>query len=199
MRHIPDLGEITAADMDAAEAKAGVKVEGHIVLLCTGFHERHYPSLDSVGRIRSSRWRRPVGSMTAAAVCMVSRDRRPTNRPTTSRAASLVSRSRQFALGMARQSRGAHRPGRVPVLRRANKVQGRLGLACSRLRGSRCLMTPDGARYGGASQPRIVGLLHCFHQSTCSAYEGGVPTGPSNKRKADRNPGGASSGNVDLR
>src|SRR5215467_353300 len=36
LRHIPDLGDITAVDMQQAEEKAGVKVNGHIVLLCTG-------------------------------------------------------------------------------------------------------------------------------------------------------------------
>ena len=48
LRHIPDLGDITVADMEAAEEKSGVKVDGHIVLLCTGFHARNYPGLDSV-------------------------------------------------------------------------------------------------------------------------------------------------------
>ncbi len=46
MRHIPDLGDIDAAEMDKAEKAAGIKVDGHIVLLCTGLHERHYPNLD---------------------------------------------------------------------------------------------------------------------------------------------------------
>lgn len=53
LRHIPDLGDITVADMEAAEAKSGVKVDGHIVLLCTGFHARNYPSVDSV-------WKNPL-------------------------------------------------------------------------------------------------------------------------------------------
>jgi kynurenine formamidase len=43
LQHVPDLGIITAADLDAAEEKAGVKVDGQIVLLCTGFHKRHWP------------------------------------------------------------------------------------------------------------------------------------------------------------
>ncbi len=43
LRHIPDLGDIDAAEMDKAEEQAGVKVDGHIVLLCTGLHNRHYP------------------------------------------------------------------------------------------------------------------------------------------------------------
>ena len=53
LRHIPDLGDITVADMEAAEEKSGVRIDGHIVLLCTGFHQRNYPSLDSV-------WKNPL-------------------------------------------------------------------------------------------------------------------------------------------
>ncbi|MGU3386679.1 cyclase family protein [Methylobacterium sp. D53M] len=53
LRHIPDLGDITVADMEAAEGKSGVKVDGHIVLLCTGFHARNYPRVDSV-------WKNPL-------------------------------------------------------------------------------------------------------------------------------------------
>ena len=61
LQHIPDLGDITAADMEAAEKKAGVKVDGHIVLLCTGFHKRNYPSIDSVWKnplltVEATRW-----------------------------------------------------------------------------------------------------------------------------------------------
>jgi kynurenine formamidase len=48
MRHIPDLGDIDVADMEAAEEKAGVKIDGHIVLMCTGLHERHYPDVKVV-------------------------------------------------------------------------------------------------------------------------------------------------------
>jgi len=39
--------------MERAEAKCGTKVNGHIVLLCTGFHKRNYPSVDSV-------WKNPL-------------------------------------------------------------------------------------------------------------------------------------------
>lgn len=53
LRHVPDLGEITEADMEHAEAVSGVAVAGHIVLLCTGFHARTYPTLDSV-------WKNPL-------------------------------------------------------------------------------------------------------------------------------------------
>jgi kynurenine formamidase len=42
--HIPDLGDIDVADMEAAEKNAGVKVDGHIVLLNTGLHRRHFPN-----------------------------------------------------------------------------------------------------------------------------------------------------------
>ena len=42
LRHIGDLEDITAPHMQAAEDAAGVKVDGHIVLLCTGFHVRNW-------------------------------------------------------------------------------------------------------------------------------------------------------------
>ena len=42
LRSIPDRGTITVDDMEAAERKAGVKINGHIVLLCTGV-SRYYP------------------------------------------------------------------------------------------------------------------------------------------------------------
>lgn len=48
IRHIPDLGDIDVADLEAAEAKAGVKIDGHIVLLCSGFHKRHFPDVKVV-------------------------------------------------------------------------------------------------------------------------------------------------------
>jgi kynurenine formamidase len=67
LRHIPDLGDITVADMEAAEKKSTVKVDGHIVLLCTGFHKRHYPQLDSVWKnplvtVEATRWLYQRGS-----------------------------------------------------------------------------------------------------------------------------------------
>jgi kynurenine formamidase len=43
LRHIPDLGDIDVAELEQAEEKAGVKIDGHIVLMCTGLHERHWP------------------------------------------------------------------------------------------------------------------------------------------------------------
>ena len=43
LRHVPDLGDIDVADLEEAQEKAGVTIDGHIVLLCTGFHARHWP------------------------------------------------------------------------------------------------------------------------------------------------------------
>jgi kynurenine formamidase len=44
LTHIPDLGLIDVSDMEEAEAKSGVKIDGHIVLLNTGLHKRHWPN-----------------------------------------------------------------------------------------------------------------------------------------------------------
>lgn len=41
LQHIKDLEDITEKHMEEAEKKSGVKVDGHIVLLCTGFHKRN--------------------------------------------------------------------------------------------------------------------------------------------------------------
>src|ERR1700733_7143244 len=67
LRHIPDLGDITLEEIEAAEAAAGVIVDGHIVLLCTGFHNRTYPGLDSVWKnpqltVEATRWLHARGS-----------------------------------------------------------------------------------------------------------------------------------------
>jgi kynurenine formamidase len=43
LTHIPDLGDIDVGELEKAEEKSGVKIDGHIVLMCTGFHKRHYP------------------------------------------------------------------------------------------------------------------------------------------------------------
>jgi kynurenine formamidase len=48
LRHVPDLGDIDVADLEAAEERAGVEISDHIVLLCTGFHERHWPNREVV-------------------------------------------------------------------------------------------------------------------------------------------------------
>jgi kynurenine formamidase len=62
LRHIPDLGDITVADMERGE-----EVDGHIVLLCTGFYARTCPTLDSVWKnplltVEATRWRHERGS-----------------------------------------------------------------------------------------------------------------------------------------
>lgn len=44
LQHIEERGEITPKDLEEAEKKSGVKVDGHIVLMATGFHDRHYPN-----------------------------------------------------------------------------------------------------------------------------------------------------------
>lgn len=67
LRHIPDLGDITLEEIEAAEAAAGVIVDGHIVLLCTGFHNRTYPGLDCVWKnpqltVEATRWLHARGS-----------------------------------------------------------------------------------------------------------------------------------------
>ena len=67
LRHIRDLGEIAVADMEQAERTSGVRVDGHIVLLCTGFHARNYPRLDSVWKnplltVEATRWLHERGS-----------------------------------------------------------------------------------------------------------------------------------------
>jgi kynurenine formamidase len=48
LRATPDLGTIDVAELERAEAEAGVRVDGHIVLLCTGFHARHWPNREVV-------------------------------------------------------------------------------------------------------------------------------------------------------
>ena len=48
LRHVPDLGDIDVADLEEAEAKSGLAIDGHIVLLCTGFHARHWPNHEVV-------------------------------------------------------------------------------------------------------------------------------------------------------
>ena len=47
LRHIPDRGTITRKDMEEAEKKTNVNINGHIVLLCTGLNTRHWPN-DSI-------------------------------------------------------------------------------------------------------------------------------------------------------
>jgi kynurenine formamidase len=44
LRQIPDLGDIDVAELEQAEERSGVRIDGHIVLICTGLHERHWPN-----------------------------------------------------------------------------------------------------------------------------------------------------------
>ena len=67
LQHMPLLGDITVKDMETAQEKCGVKVNGHIVLLCTGFHKKTYPGLDSVWKnplltVEATRWLHERGS-----------------------------------------------------------------------------------------------------------------------------------------
>ena len=43
LTHIPDLGDIDVADLEEAEAKAGVTIGEHLVLMNTGLHNRQWP------------------------------------------------------------------------------------------------------------------------------------------------------------
>ena len=50
-----------------AEKKAEVKVNGHIVLLCSGFHKRHYPNIEAVTMnpqltVEATKWLHERGS-----------------------------------------------------------------------------------------------------------------------------------------
>ena len=48
LRHIPDLGDVDVADLEAAEKKAGVKIDGHIVLMCSGLTRRLFPQREAM-------------------------------------------------------------------------------------------------------------------------------------------------------
>jgi kynurenine formamidase len=48
LRGTPDRGEIDVGDLEAAERASGIRIAGHIVLLCTGFHQRHWPTVADV-------------------------------------------------------------------------------------------------------------------------------------------------------
>lgn len=43
LRRIPDRGEIDVRWLERAEEESGVPIDAHVVLLCTGFHARHWP------------------------------------------------------------------------------------------------------------------------------------------------------------
>jgi kynurenine formamidase len=48
LRHVPDLGDIDVRELEAAQQQAGIQISDHIVLLCTGFHARHWPNREVV-------------------------------------------------------------------------------------------------------------------------------------------------------
>lgn len=48
LTYVPDLGVIDVEDMERAEEASGVSVDGHIVLMNTGLHARHYPNASVV-------------------------------------------------------------------------------------------------------------------------------------------------------
>ena len=48
LRHIPDLTDVEVADLEAAEKEAGVTIDGHIVLLCSGLTKKYYPQREAV-------------------------------------------------------------------------------------------------------------------------------------------------------
>jgi len=135
MRHIPDLGDITVDHMNEAEKKAGVKVDGHIVLLCTGFHKRTYPTLDSV-------WKNPQVTVEATQ-WMYDRGSRMhgVEGPSTDRPSDNVFAQHRLCrkLGISHWEwlvnlEETFRSGRIPILRRAVEIQGRLRLAGPRIR-----------------------------------------------------------------
>ena len=48
LTHIEDLSFIDVADMEKAEKASGIEIDGHMVFMCTGFHERHWPNREIV-------------------------------------------------------------------------------------------------------------------------------------------------------
>lgn len=66
LTHIPDLGDIDVADLETAEKKSGVNIDGHIVLLCTGLHNRYYPNKEMCWKnpgltVDATRWLKERG------------------------------------------------------------------------------------------------------------------------------------------
>ena len=161
LRHIPDLGDITVKDMEEAEKKAGVKVNGHIVLLCTGFHKRTYPTLDSVWKnplltVEATRWLYDRGSK------MHGVEGPSTDKPTDNifRAASAVPRPWCQPLGMAGESGGSAGQGRIPVLRCPPQVQGRFRFAGPGLRNRQRVRRQDSVRAIRAPGRDLCGGSH---------------------------------------
>jgi kynurenine formamidase len=67
LRHIPDLGDIDTRELEAAERAASIRIASHVVLLCTGFHARHWPRPEVVSRnpgltAEATRWLADRGS-----------------------------------------------------------------------------------------------------------------------------------------
>ena len=80
LRHVGDLGDIDVADLERAEEQTGIRIDGHIVLICSGFHERHWPERTVVTSnpgitYDASHWLADRGPASTA-----SRGRRPTRR-----------------------------------------------------------------------------------------------------------------------
>lgn len=46
--HIPERGKVTAADMEEAQKKCGILVDGHIVLFASGLHDKYFPDKKSL-------------------------------------------------------------------------------------------------------------------------------------------------------
>lgn len=44
MRHIPERGIISVDQVEEAEKRAGIMIDGHIVLFASGLHKKYYPS-----------------------------------------------------------------------------------------------------------------------------------------------------------
>ncbi|MEQ9450401.1 MAG: cyclase family protein [Pseudomonadales bacterium] len=47
LTHIPDFGVIDVDDLKSAEQLSGVVIDGHITLLNTGLHKRHWPNVEA--------------------------------------------------------------------------------------------------------------------------------------------------------
>ncbi len=68
MSHVPERGKITVEDMERAQEKTGVVVDGHIVLFYYGIHDKYFPT-DEVLRMNPEvspevvRWLKDHGSI----------------------------------------------------------------------------------------------------------------------------------------
>ena len=108
LTHIPDLGDIDVPDMEAAERKAGVRVDGHIVLMNTGLHRRHYPRrFRHVFQSWPDRGRHALAGGSGLTPCTASKAPRPTGRTRGVPEPSRVARPGHHPRGVALQSRAA--------------------------------------------------------------------------------------------